>query len=205
MKPETVLFLRKLAREATIFALLGMVVAGIGMFVVIDNADRTNAREKAAEAVHADVKWFPQPKPTPTVEVPLTNGTVLHVRQCLVPPPASLGGDCLNFSGPFAQYELQIQAVPAPPTGELQSPNPATQDPAGLAKAPFRSRLIGSVPLGSADQVGIEKEYWTAYKNSRHQRPVEEMLGPLLFGLCGFAAGLVLWIFYRLVRFAVKG
>lgn len=43
MKPETVVLLRKLAREATIFALLGMVVAAIGIFVFMDNQDRANA------------------------------------------------------------------------------------------------------------------------------------------------------------------
>lgn len=66
MKPETVSIIRNLAREATIFALLGTVVATIGIFVFMDNEDRTNAKQKAAEAIHADVKWFPQPKPTPT-------------------------------------------------------------------------------------------------------------------------------------------
>jgi len=62
---------------------------------------------------------------------------------------------------------------------------------------------IAAVEIGNADQVAIEKDYWTAYHNSRSVGA--EVLEALFFGLLGFPAGLALWIFYRLVYFAVKG
>ena len=59
------------------------------------------------------------------------------------------------------------------------------------------------VTLGTAKQVAIEKEYWAAYKNSRDVGGCA--LWSSVMGLWGFAGGLVLWLFYRLVRFAVRG
>jgi len=59
---------RKLAREATIFALLGMLVAVTGVFVFDDLRDGANAKNEAAKAVHADIDWFTvnSLKPAPT-------------------------------------------------------------------------------------------------------------------------------------------
>lgn len=171
MKPETVLLLRKLGREATVFALLGMVLAGIGVFAYIDNEDRKWASATALATVHAD-DWnvYAQHSQPPTVEVPLTNGTVLHVRMCGkgdVFDQVAAGinpGDCTEFSDPFT-----------------------------------------SISLGQPQQIVIEKDYWTAYKSMRHHALGTEVWISLFYGLCGLLAGLVLWIFYRLVRFAVKG
>lgn len=82
MKPETVLLLRKLAREATMFALLGILVATIGIFVFMDNQDRANAKRQAAIAVHAVEGMYAltDGEIVNTLQVPLTNGTVLRVR-----------------------------------------------------------------------------------------------------------------------------
>lgn len=177
MKPETILLLRKLAREATIFSLLAMVLAGIGVFVYIDNEDRYWANATALATVHAD-DWnvYAQHSQPPTVEVPLTNGTVLHVRMCGkgdVFDQLAAGihpEDCKELSYPFEQ---------------------------------LGGRLT-SIPLGHPQQIAIEKDYWTAYKSMRHHMLGTEVSISLFYGLCGLLAGLVLWIFYRLVRFAVK-
>lgn len=168
MKPETVLVLRKLAREATIFALLGMVLAGIGVYVVMDDEDRDNARQKAAIAVNAttDPNLFVvattdshgNPQSSPYVEVRLSNGTRLHVRRC---DPGQTS-DCREF-------------------------------------------LNSACVLCDAEKYGIERDYWTAYNEARHHDLGETMLVTLYVSLLGFPAGLVLWLFYRLVRFAVKG
>src|SRR5213596_1388050 len=99
--------MRKLAREAIIFALLGLFLGTIGIFVYLEVDNRAAAKAKTAEAVHAgfDFHWVarnatePAPPPPPgfapvtldmsksqpifpTVQVPLRNGTVLQVRQC---------------------------------------------------------------------------------------------------------------------------
>lgn len=189
MKPETVLLLRKLAREATIFALLGMVVATVGIFVKLDMDERAEAKLAARRAVHAlltnphfelqisvsyssktvPIAHAPQDQSERTVSVPLTNGTVLFIHSCgvhLVSPK-----DCRNFSE--------------------------------TNKEQFRRANL-NVPLGDEDQIAIERDYWAAYKAKRESVGTV-LLGSLLFGLWGFPAGLALWIFHRLVRFAVKG
>lgn len=63
-----------------------MVVAAIGLFVFMDNEDRTNAKRQAETAVHAGFDLSagiePPAKSAPTVQVPLSNGTMLQVRAC---------------------------------------------------------------------------------------------------------------------------
>ena len=175
MKPETIVIIRKLAREATIFALLGMALGAIGAYVFMDYEDRTNAIYQATIAVHGGMDWTvhtQHSQPTHTVQVPLTNGAVLYVRRC-------------EPEGPWAKYE-----VSKPDCRKFIT------DPIAIRDA---------VPLGHADQVIIEKDYWAAYKRARHYDLGGQLLGSLYIGLLGFPAGLALWIFYRLVRFAVKG
>jgi hypothetical protein len=137
MNSDTRSTLRKLAREATIFALLGM-LAFIGVFVKLDGDDRAEARSKATVAVHA-AQNVPAGFPVDgSVQVPLTNGTVLQVLACQPPhqqitlpqgyedaKPANQDTDCITFSTD-------------PPT--------------------IRDRL----PLGNTDQVAIERDYWIA-------------------------------------------
>ena len=162
-----------------------MLVASVGAFVIAGTQDKAAARERAAEAVHAGIDFRHSPsQPAPTVQVPLTNGTILQVRACepLTAPPGftldpgwekTLAGqnDCRFFSN--------------------------ADEPKGWR--------LASVPLGNADQIAVEKGYWLAYKEARHQELGTNTLMSLFIGLWGFPAGLALWIFYRLVRFAVKG
>jgi len=51
----------------------------------------------------------------------------------------------------------------------------------------------------------VEKEYWAAYKKSEHETLLRSAVVSLESGLWGFAGGIGIWAFYRLVRFAVKG
>jgi hypothetical protein len=72
----------KLVRQA-IFALLGFIVALIGIFVVLGRNITTRAQTDAARQVHAEIAQGPTGlRPIDTVDVPLTNGTVFHVREC---------------------------------------------------------------------------------------------------------------------------
>jgi hypothetical protein len=59
--------------------------------------------------------------------------------------------------------------------------------------------------LGDENQIAIEKEYWAAYAKARRQHLVKSGMWSLIVGLWGFPAGFGIWLFYRPVRFAVKG
>ena len=194
MKPETIIIIRKLAREATIFALLGMALGAIGAYVFMDYEDRTNAIYQATIAVHGGMDWnvhAQHSQPTHTVQVPLTNGAVLYVRRC-------------EPDGPWTKYATgKDDTIKLPPGYEDAKPVVSTPECRKFITDPIAIR--DSVPLGNADQVAIEKDYWAAYKKARHYDLDGQLLGSLYVGLLGFPAGLVLWIFYRLVRFAVKG
>jgi hypothetical protein len=183
--------MRKLAREATIFALLGFLTGTISLFWITENKSRFSARVAAARAVHAlpqeefviptDVQNLP-PGLVPidaTVEVPLTNGMILQVRQC--------------------------EPLPTPPPGyTLDSPESRSDCRYFSGPSGGRFRLTRLV-LGSADQIAIEKEYWAAYSKAKRQSLAENGMASLILGLWGFPAGIGIWAFYRLVRFAIKG
>jgi hypothetical protein len=203
--------MRKLAREAVIFTLFGLLIGIIGVFVAMDIDDRAAAKEKAAQAVHGstvtqmqvtvDFNKAPAQSVTDTVLVPLRNGTVLLVRRCAGPIPVPPGAT-VGEPEPASLDELRA-AVEAPSPPNCRNFSFSGSDPHAYY---LGDSLSLAVPLGDADQVAIEKDYWAAYKNSRHQHLAGEMLGSLfLGGLYGSPAGLGLWIFYRLVRFAIKG
>jgi hypothetical protein len=184
---------RKLAREAVIFMLIGLVVGALVAFVLSERRSKGDIKRDAAKGVYAyESPSLPpgyEPDP-PAVQVPLTNGVLLLVTDCnrahpwiisqpdgaskktlAVPAGATNGSDCVYFTDKF--HDLGGYLI--------------------------------SVPLGDENQIAIEKGYWTAYAMSRHQHLLENALWSLILGLWGFLAGLVIWLFYRLVRFAVKG
>jgi len=61
------------------------------------------------------------------------------------------------------------------------------------------------VHLGGPAQVAIEKEYWQAYAKAKGHHRIENMMAAAGLSLWGFPAGIIVWLFYRLVRFAQKG
>jgi hypothetical protein len=81
--------MRKLFRQAMVFGLSGFLVTFVGFFAILGANITTNARANATAAVHAEIDppgtHLPlgaRARPTDTVDVPLTNGTILHVREC---------------------------------------------------------------------------------------------------------------------------
>src|SRR5260370_20844240 len=101
--------MRKLGGEAIIFALLGLLIGTIGIFVKLDMDDRAAAKEEPARGVHARAghatvvmleldfsKSRPLEAPRPPFDpnvpiqrlVPLRNCTVLLVRKCSMSYPA---------------------------------------------------------------------------------------------------------------------
>jgi hypothetical protein len=64
---------------------------------------------------------------------------------------------------------------------------------------------LSAIPLGDENQVAIEKDYWLGYAKVKSQDRSENMMMAAVLSLWGFPLGIIVWLFYRLVRFAVKG
>jgi len=203
---------RKLAREAVIFMLLGPVVTGLAAFVYLKRQSAGDIKADAARGVYAIDAAFEEPRPpvgfTPvnSVLVPLTNGMQLYVTDCAqahpwvvvsetpakrsaaapvpIPPGATNGSDCVYFTNKFSKLE---QKSASDWVDEILQPK------------------VVAVPLGDENQIAIEQSYWLAYVKSKHEHLVQSALQSVFLSLWGFPGGLLLWVFYRLVRFAVKG
>src|ERR1700686_3775113 len=169
--------MRKLSRQATIFALLGFLLTFIRFFAILGPNITTNAMADATAAVHAEIDppgiHLPlgsRARPIDTVDVPLTNGTILHVRECQQYWRGRLDEttDCRFFSD--------------------------------------RYRELVSVPLGHAQQIAVEKDYWAAYRKSIRENLLQnEFCSTTLALRWGLLGGIGVWILYRLIHFAVRG
>lgn len=169
--------MRNLARQATIYALLGFLVIFISFFAFLGRNITTNARADALAAVHAEIDppgiHLPlgsSARPIDTVDVPLKNGTILHVRECQEYWRGRLDEttDCRFFSD--------------------------------------RYRELVSLPLGHAQQIAVEKDYWAAYRNSIGESLLQNEFDSATLALrWGFLGGFVVWFLYRLMGFAIRG
>lgn len=176
---------RRTAREAVIFMLLGLVVGVLAAFALLQRGSAGNVKKDAAKAVYA---YEATPLPPgyapngPANRVPLTNGVLLYVTDCDQAHPENAG-------------------VPV----QRGSTNGVDCFYFGEGRWAEYMESPGDESLGSPVQVAIEKEYWVAYARSKHQHLLENGKWSLILGLWGFPAGLGIWLFYRLVRFAVNG
>jgi hypothetical protein len=176
--------MRKLAREATIFVLLGFALTVLSLFTKMAMDEADYAKQEAAKAVHADAipplpAGYTLTKTVHTVDVPLKSGTVLHIREC-----------------PDSEVKLKRDVL-----SEEQNNCRYFAD--------WASQFGGSttsLPLGNPAQVAIEKDYWDAYKkfgtHDLYTNAIVSAIGGVEWGI---PAAFGIWIFYRLVRFAVKG
>jgi hypothetical protein len=171
--------MRKLAREVTIFALLGFLLTTVGLFTKLEIDEVHYAKAQAAKAVHAPLPGDTTASPLHTVDIPLKNGTVLHVRECSdseVKLKHDVFSEQQNDCRYFADWASQFGGVTV------------------------------SAPLGSPAQIALEKEYWAAYKKSNTQNLSAILIIPALDGvLWGVPIAIGLWFLYRLVRFAISG
>ncbi len=187
--------MRKSAREAVIFMLLSLVLGVLIAFVLLEKSSVEEVKKDAAKAVYA---YEAPPLPygfepsSPVVQVPLNNGVLLFVTDCNRAHPWVVASD--------HPADMPAKAVPVPAGSTNGSDCVYFQD----EFHDLGGNLI-SVPLGDKNQVAIEKEYWTAYAKSRRQHLLDSIPGSLILGLWGFPTGLAIWLFYRLVRFAVNG
>lgn len=189
--------LRKIAREAVIFILLGPVVAAGITFAFVEKQSVGHAKAEAERAVYAsDVKSLPSGlRWDNTVLVPLTNGTQLQVMDCSQAHPSPA-------FDPNKSYQIA-------PADEIPVPVGASNgvDCMYFTDEVFKERggHLDSVPLGDKDQVAIEEQYWQAYAKAKTQSRTDNAMVVGFLSLWGFLGGFIVWMFYRLIRFAVKG
>jgi hypothetical protein len=180
--------IRKLAREAVIFALLGMLAAIIGAVTILDSSARSAARFYAASRVHG---FFP-------VQLDMSKS------QPIPPPPA--GFNVSVMSVPIGSRMLNVRVcLDSDKTRDAFTEAAEEMNDCRYVYDPFKE--LGGVltDLGPKHKAEIASEYWAAYRQSIHDARIVNVLPCLLVGLYGFPAGLGLWLFYRLVRFAIKG
>jgi hypothetical protein len=205
--------MRKLAREAVIFMLLGPFVTALIVFVYLNSQNEREIKAETVSHVYAiDAALEPDGfTPDNSVLVPLTNGVKLYVQDCSQVHPWVVSSTPEQSA--VKPTALPRGLVPTPPGAkDVPIPPGATNgtDCVYFTDS-FRDEAakygghMASVPLGNENQVAIEKEYWSAYAKSKHQHHVQNAIASLLLSLWGFPAGILLWAFYRLVRFAVKG
>jgi hypothetical protein len=187
---------RKIAREAVIFMLLGPVVVAIVAFAVSMKGSTANAKSAAAKAVYAYEALPPPPgfiPDDPVIQVPLTNGTLLFVTDCNRKHPW-----IVTTESPTGTVTKTSRCPPGASNGV---------DCFYFSEGPWVEH--GGQPdperLGSPAQVAIEEQYWLAYRKAKNQNRAAAAIEAAFLSLWGFPAGIVVWIFYRLVRFAVKG
>jgi hypothetical protein len=208
---------RKLAREAVIFMLLGPVVAAPAIFTYLQRRSLTEIKAEAARAVYAfDVKSLPPGfRLDNSVLVPLTNGVQLNVTDCAQAHPWVISSTPVKSAAKPADLPAGLTPLQSVESGSKnfeQIPPGATN---GTDCVYFKDELseltqkygghLDAVPLGDVNQVQIEKDYWAAYAKANSQARGSNAIETAFFSLWGFPTGIIVWLFYRLVRFAVKG
>jgi hypothetical protein len=183
--------MRKLARQAVILALLGLLVTATGYFAFLTKDIRTTANKAAALAVHS----FAQGKVSA-----LRTDADLGLHRMMLP-------DDIGFVSTFDD----------PDWGDAWHQLNESILFNHLIEVPVMDRriLYFTECQSHADEGGncvflpqpnqITKDYWTAYEDSEHKTLLQSGTESLKFGLWGFAGGIGIWAFYGIVRFAIKG
>ena len=199
--------MRKLARQAVIFALLGQLLATVGFFVRLDLQDRAAAKEQAKKAVHAFATTDSLlPYLTGQTKLAFVLVPVAHEDKVLAVKVCNGSNVIDDVADRATNHPPEINKfIASQPEGCREfvdtTNHPATPHHSGIGNGDGGWQAMLS--QGDPDQVAIERDYWTAYKQTRDR--TSSMLYALLTGLVGFPAGLGLWGFYRLILFAVKG
>src|SRR5713101_6062451 len=216
---------RKAAREAVIFMLLSRVVAVLVSFVFLEKRSIASIKAEAAQSVFAiDAAQEPAGfRPVNSVLVPLTNGVQLYVTDCSQAHPNDISAGPVPKTGRYSPSDIDAapaqHAPGAKPLFDMSKAQPIQAVPPIPPGATNGSDCVyfdeepwvhygghrDPVHLGSPVQVVIEKDYWRAYAKAKGQHRTENMMTAAVLSLWGFPSGIVVWLFYRLVRFAVKG
>jgi hypothetical protein len=191
---------RKIAREAVIFLLIGMVVGSTLAVSVHFKRSRQSAKLDAAKSIHAQLLSYanlPQSKiPPHTVAVPFSDGAVAYVVDC-AQMIAAAKGDVFDKTAKESELGIPSQA---PPSGTI------------LRRCVYFSNaffdkfggVISAVSMGSQEQRAIEATYRNKYEEEKWWG--ENYFATATGGaLIGALTSLFLWMLYRLVYFAIKG
>jgi hypothetical protein len=163
--------MRKLAREAVIFMLFGMLVSALTVFCYLLH-DRITAIHIQVKGLRKACDSMPSWAAGTMVSIaaPIEGQEFEnHSRE-----------ECNDVLGSTWKKQHPVTPIPPPPSGWIvdSSPkfNPSTSEP--LSFSPRIDLSINSMEILTAS---------------------------LICGAYGFAGGGGLWLFYRLVRFAVRG
>ena len=188
--------IRRLCREAVIFMLVGLVLASVGSFlylrhnIVVDIKARMDAikEAKAGRAVYPPLPTMSQILRDPKFRA-LSTAAQGSILSYLDPKYAALAP--ADQQSVLAHLDT-LKPVPLDLSEFRGKPVPDWAE--GLT-APG-ARAISPPATKPEDQWGIVSE------DVDYQSLAETSA---VYGLFGFAGGFVVWLFYRLVHFAVKG
>ena len=187
--------MRKLAREAVIFMLLGWILLTVGMFVGL----YATTPSKVKNTVQTP-EVFPTPEECRKLGL---NSQMSHAQITSALQKATKEDDP---DGPFSDFKSAISdklARQADVCLATQNHPPAQkfdpQDPlASLGGVP-----VATPPTQSAQEAPLQPP--PEFIHNVDYSISDFMMESLFVGSFGFLAGLGLWIFYRVVRFAIKG
>jgi hypothetical protein len=194
----------KVARQATRFALLGLLATLLGMMAKLEAEARRTARMEAAQAVHArDYQLqgggqvqVAEPS-NAVVVITLDDGTILHVRECPKFDPKTAYESAGRLMAALETRTRQQSGNSQPSYNARPRNDSATHKP----DESLDCRNFSST---TTDRATLERDYWVAYRESKQQSLADNTADSLRKGLFGLPAGLVVWIFYRLVLLAIR-
>ena len=192
--------MRKSVREATVFGLLGMLVAIIGAVVATESRAGCEARTYAATMVHAS-----HPHMRVRLALPAQKGgiTKLQPQEDGITKLQPIPGKQL-VRVPVGGRDLWVWVcVESEKSRGVSTEMDEELGDCRHIQNPVRTLdVMMPVPgLSAEDQTAIEKDYWSAYRQAKRAILMDPKSWPPIIGLYGFLAGLGIWIFYRLARF----
>ena len=184
-------------REATVFGLLGMLVAIIGAVVATESRAGCEARTYAARMVHAG-----HPDMRIEIAVPEQKGgiTKLQPKEDKLQPIPGKQLVRVPVGGRYLWVWVCVESESEKSRGESTEMDEGLGDCRHIQN-PVRTLDVGMLGLSAEDQTAIEKDYWDAYRQVKWGILLNPKSWPPIIGLYGFLAGLGIWVFYRLARF----
>jgi hypothetical protein len=184
---------RRLAREAVIFMLLGMMLAAVGSFIYMSYSQAVSFRVQRDALKQKCDLLARGPAGATSIE---KDGTVLvNIAECgIVFGTDPAHGGYIDISAGLVPKQ-QPEASSAAPSKKIEGlPADAVLKPLPPASMPdnFLAQQQDMITEG------------TRIKNLKMDNLGNAVVAAFA-GMYGFAAGFGVWLFYRLVRFAVKG
>ena len=188
--------IRRLCREAVIFMLTGLVLAGLGSFIYL--------RHNAVLEVETTMDAIKKAKTTQEVHPPLPT-----VNQILRDPKfRSLSTEAqasiLSYLDP--KYAALAPADQQSVLAHLDTLKPVPLDLSEFGGKPVPDWAEGLTAPGAraiSPPATKPEDQWGIVREDVNYQSLAETSA--VYGLFGFAGGFVVWLFYRLVHFAVKG